>query len=179
MVCEVLISVVCGRFELTKLGSSQSEFIRYDSEYAASMTRGLWKATKNKGLVRQCQETLKESEAAGVQVGWRHVKGHSGDRWNDRADRLADGGVTGPPGGEDVHRHEEGEGSEQGRRGPHGDTDESRTGQGTQEVSRPSFKAGGGKAGDIRKEPEASARRAVSSDGVNSKVTGNDDFRHF
>ena len=26
MVCEILISVVCGRFELTKLGSFQSEF---------------------------------------------------------------------------------------------------------------------------------------------------------
>ena len=26
MVCEILISVVCGRFEFTKLGSLQSEF---------------------------------------------------------------------------------------------------------------------------------------------------------
>ena len=24
-----------------------------------------------------------------VKLGWKHVKGHSGDRWNDRADRLA------------------------------------------------------------------------------------------
>ena len=28
-----------------------------------------------------------------MNIKWRHVKGHSGDKWNDRADALAKEGI--------------------------------------------------------------------------------------
>ena len=67
--------------------------IRVDSQYAACMTRGEWKAKVNRKLVAQCREALGRAEGKGCEVGWRHVKGHSGDKWNDRADELADLGA--------------------------------------------------------------------------------------
>jgi hypothetical protein len=51
---------------------------------------------------------LRQVKASGRAVSFRHVKGHSGDRWNDRADHLANMGgagrrgstpVLGAPGG--------------------------------------------------------------------------------
>jgi ribonuclease HI len=50
-----------------------------------------WKNSQNKPVAnRDLWEPLMElalaSEAA---VSWRWVKGHSGDRWNDRVDELA------------------------------------------------------------------------------------------
>ena len=63
--------------------------IRYDSTYAANMTRGLWKPKRNKALIRKAQAALLAAEQAGVAVRWQHVKGHSNDRWNNRADELA------------------------------------------------------------------------------------------
>ena len=53
-----------------------------------------WKNSQNKPVAnRDLWEPLHElalaSEAA---VSWRWVKGHSGDRWNDRVDELATAG---------------------------------------------------------------------------------------
>ena len=116
--------------------------IRYDSTYAANMTQGRWKPKRNKKLIRQCQEALDRAERQGCTVGWRHVKGHSGDRWNDRADRLADQGLHAPPGGEAVIQGQ----------------DEPRPGQRNSATAaqgpRPIFRAKGGPAGP-RVEPEA------------------------
>ena len=41
------------------------------------------------------EECAKKKYAKGGQLWMRHVKGHSGDRWNDRADALADRGRRG------------------------------------------------------------------------------------
>ena len=111
--------------------------IRYDSEYAAHMTRGDWQARVNKLLIEQSRRALERAGKAGCEVGWKHVKGHSGDRWNDRADVLADAGVRAPPGGEEVtpEGEVEGRGREVDARG-----------------LRPDFKAGGGEAA-ARVEP--------------------------
>ena len=68
--------------------------IRYDSKYAACMTRGEWKPKKgrNEALILKAQAEL-ELTAQRTRVTWQHVKGHSGHRWNDRADELADLGA--------------------------------------------------------------------------------------
>jgi ribonuclease HI len=50
-----------------------------------------WKNSQNKPVAnRDLWEPLIElALSPAVDVGWRWVKGHSGDRWNDRVDELA------------------------------------------------------------------------------------------
>ena len=49
------------------------------------MTLGEWRPKKNKALVAVAREAWNAARAAkGGQLWMRHVKGHSGDRWNDR-----------------------------------------------------------------------------------------------
>jgi ribonuclease HI len=67
--------------------------MRFDSQYAACMTRGKWKPTKNKRLVQYAVDTLRRVETS-VVVHWKWVKGHSGEKWNERADKLADEGAA-------------------------------------------------------------------------------------
>eukprot|EP01050_Picozoa_sp_SAG11_P006942 SAG11_NODE_562_length_8523_cov_38.875356_1_plen_262_part_00 len=80
----------------------------YDSAYAANTTTGRWKAKKNLALVEWVKRLLAEVEASGREVHWVHVKGHSADGGNDKADervqwgkepgpyaRLRDGGGEG------------------------------------------------------------------------------------
>ena len=75
---------------------SRATVLRYDSKYAAMMTLGEWRPKKNKALVAVAREAWNAARAAkGGQLWMRHVKGHSGDRWNDRADALADRGRRG------------------------------------------------------------------------------------
>ena len=70
--------------------------LRYDSKYAALITTGVYKAKKNKPLVRSAQKEWKLTVAFKRDRLWlRHVKGHSGHRWNDRADHLANVGRGG------------------------------------------------------------------------------------
>jgi ribonuclease HI len=68
--------------------------ILYDSKYAANIAQGIYKAEKNQDLARIVQGFFKTVKAARPIV-FQHVKGHSGDRWNDRADRNADRGAAG------------------------------------------------------------------------------------
>ena len=57
---------------------------------AGWLRRG-WKNSQNKPVAnRELWEPLIEVALSGdVRVSWRWVKGHSGDRWNDRVDELA------------------------------------------------------------------------------------------
>ena len=70
--------------------------MRYDSKYAALVSAGTWKAKKNRVLALQAQREWKLTAIAKRGQLWmRHVKGHSGHVWNDRADALADAGRFG------------------------------------------------------------------------------------
>jgi ribonuclease HI len=63
----------------------------YDSGYAANVTSGRWKANANHALVAWTRRLLAEVEAVRT-VHWVHVKGHSADGGNDRADALVQWG---------------------------------------------------------------------------------------
>lgn len=57
-----------------------------DSRYAVNVLSGVWKAKKNLELVCLCDGMMRKFDK--LKVGW--VKGHSGLRWNDLADQLAE-----------------------------------------------------------------------------------------
>ena len=70
--------------------------IRYDSRYAAMIASGSWKAKKHKEMAANAREQWGAlRKKIGKRLWIRHVKGHSGHRWNHRADRLADDGRMG------------------------------------------------------------------------------------
>ena len=82
----------------TSLQEAHTITIRYDSKYAALMTQGTWKprgkggnAPANVELISRAKDMLGEAEKRHV-IKWEWVKGHSGDTWNERADKLADEG---------------------------------------------------------------------------------------
>ena len=59
----------------------------YDSGYAANMVAGRWQPNTNTNVVQGARGLLAEVEKSRT-VHWVHVKGHSGDGGNDRADEL-------------------------------------------------------------------------------------------
>jgi ribonuclease HI len=63
----------------------------YDSEYAAKSVMGQFNGSKNKELITNCRNLLKELDCT---VSFKHVKGHSGDVYNDMADKLAKDGAN-------------------------------------------------------------------------------------
>eukprot|EP00656_Telonema_subtile_P023458 TRINITY_DN24909_c0_g1_i1.p1 TRINITY_DN24909_c0_g1~~TRINITY_DN24909_c0_g1_i1.p1 ORF type:complete len:102 (-),score=14.41 TRINITY_DN24909_c0_g1_i1:159-464(-) len=73
---------------------SEPAVICYDSEYASNQAQGLHRAHKNVALAKKSRELLAEARKK-REVRFLHVKGHSGHRWNDEADRLANLGGTG------------------------------------------------------------------------------------
>ncbi|HKP14131.1 MAG TPA: RNase H family protein, partial [Blastocatellia bacterium] len=62
--------------------------IFYDYYGVEKWATGAWKA--NQPLTREYARTVRES---GVRVRWRKVAAHTGDRWNEHADRLAKQGA--------------------------------------------------------------------------------------
>ena len=59
------------------------------------MTRGRWKPKRHKKLVSTARAVLAHAQSCCAAVQWLHVKGHSGDVGNDRADALAREGAAG------------------------------------------------------------------------------------
>ena len=66
--------------------------------YAANITRGVWKPKSNKGIANLCIDALKRENARRKGgVHFIHVKGHSNNAGNDRADdRVQWGKMDGP-----------------------------------------------------------------------------------
>ena len=88
-----------------RLAFGQPVCIRYDSMYAAHIATGIWKAKKHKPMAqaaRQAWARLKRSKEG--RAWMKHVRGHTGNQWNERADRLAGQGR----GGKSVKRYFDG-----------------------------------------------------------------------
>jgi ribonuclease HI len=77
--------------------------IFYDSEYAAKSTMGIFNGKKNVELIKYVRKLLQlaenklsnEMSSRKSKLNFVHVKGHSGNQWNDRADVLANMGSSG------------------------------------------------------------------------------------
>ena len=81
------------RFACTR---SMPAIIRYDSKYAAMITSSVWRARKHKQLAAVARAEWQRARTALRGKLWlKHVKGHSGQQWNDRADALANAGRNG------------------------------------------------------------------------------------
>ena len=63
----------------------------YDSGYAANMVAGRWQPNTNVNVVQWARGLLAQVEQK-RKVHWVHVRGHSGDGGNDRADELVQWG---------------------------------------------------------------------------------------
>jgi ribonuclease HI len=68
-------------------GGHKVATIMYDSEYASKSIQGIFNGDKNKALILKCRDKL--SDVGKTRVKFKHVKGHSGDKFNDMADKLA------------------------------------------------------------------------------------------
>jgi ribonuclease HI len=77
-------------------GGQAPAAIVYDSDYAAKITQGIYKAHKNRPLATSCRRLCAaERQRRSGGVTFVHVKGHSNDRWNDKADALVQLGKLG------------------------------------------------------------------------------------
>jgi ribonuclease HI len=68
--------------------------IRYDSEYAAKSIQGIFNGEKNLDLIANIRRLYRQA-AIGRVVVFEHVKGHSNEKFNSRADILAKKGAAG------------------------------------------------------------------------------------
>ena len=79
--------------------ASRPILVRFDSRYAALCGSGVWKGKRNKKLVAtaraEWEATATLKKHSGVGFWLKHVKGHSGHKWNDAADGLATRGLDG------------------------------------------------------------------------------------
>ena len=72
----------------------QPVLLRHDSKYAANVVTGAYNATKNLELVGTVARLFAQVEAQRP-LRFEHVKAHSNEAWNDRADELAKHGARG------------------------------------------------------------------------------------
>ena len=76
------------------LAPSTPAVIRFDSFYAANMVRGFWRPQGNHELITLCKQLLAAVRLRRA-VFFVHVKGHTGDEGNERADSNANKGTRG------------------------------------------------------------------------------------
>ena len=76
--------------------TTEPAIVRPDSEYAMHLALGYSRPRENVALARRVRELWTAEEARrGGQLWAIHVKGHSGHKWNNRADRAAARGAQG------------------------------------------------------------------------------------
>lgn len=81
-------------------GSDGPAALCYDSTYAANITSGAFRAHKNVDLAKTCRDLYcSEGTRRKRKLALEHVKGHSGDALNERADALVQRGVAGESSG--------------------------------------------------------------------------------
>ena len=81
-------------------GSDGPAALCYDSTYAANITSGAFRAHKNVDLAKTCRDLYcSEGTRRKRKLALEHVKGHSGDALNERADALVQRGVAGEASG--------------------------------------------------------------------------------
>eukprot|EP00974_Lingulodinium_polyedra_P075619 7326890-Lingulodinium_polyedra.AAC.1 len=81
------------REEAPDSGSEPVE-LRYDSQYAANMARGIWVPKANEELAARTRALTARVEGRRV-IRWTHVYGHTGQRDNELADVAAGRGADG------------------------------------------------------------------------------------
>ena len=69
-------------------GGLQEIIIRTDSNYAGNIVEGNWKAKSNKKIAKLSQQLWREVKTI-QKLSWKHIRAHTGHRWNERADHLA------------------------------------------------------------------------------------------
>lgn len=75
---------IMGALEAIKWSTSPEITIFTDSMYLIGTMTKNWKRNKNTDLWEQMEQAIK-----GKNIKWSHIKGHSGDKWNNRCDILA------------------------------------------------------------------------------------------
>ena len=75
------------------MDNNQSLLIRYDSTYAAMIAQSVYTVRSNRQLALRVQ-TLYRHRSAIAPVFFSHVDAHTGHKWNECADRLANRGRT-------------------------------------------------------------------------------------
>ena len=85
-----LTAIAAALDHILNSGSKQPVLIRFDSLYAGNMATSRGRARTNKALVHHSRKLwLRAHEHLDGRLWASHVYGHSGNKWNDRADELA------------------------------------------------------------------------------------------
>ena len=78
--------------------SGRPVLLRFDSLYAGNMAMGVWRARKNLQLVQRVRALwARAHDHLNGRLWAKHVYGHTGHTWNERADELANRGKGGAP----------------------------------------------------------------------------------
>ena len=73
----------------------EAVLILSDSQLAICTTTGAWASHKHKALVARNRKALSQLRAEGAEVRIQHVRAHTGQGMNERADELAAQGAQG------------------------------------------------------------------------------------